>query len=548
MSKFFVLAFNKIIKKWLISACFILFFSWLFFNLLSSRMLLPAQDGWYSGGSTWGDLAFHLSLISSFVFGDNSFFSPENPVYAGQKLSYPFFFDFVSAILVKLGLGLRWGLIAPALIFLVVLTGLIYFLTLKITKSKLSAYLAPFIFFFNGSIFGIYYFWQDFQKSSEGFLNFLGNLSKQYAHLADFNIHFSNIICDFLLPQRTFILGLTLGILAIYFLWLYFDNGQKKNLLIAGFAVSFLPIIHFHSFLAISLISGILALLQIGKNPRKFSDWFYFVLPIVIFALPQIFWILPHGSAGFIKWQFGWMKGGENFFWFWLKNLGIYLPVIILAFLTASRKLKIFYLPFLILFGLANLFIFQPSDFDNMKLMLFWFLLSSVLMADFLGKIWKKFSIKGIPLIIFIFLALTLTGGISVLREGTTRWLMFSNEDIALAKFVRENTVVDSLFLTSDKHNHFAPCLAGRKIIMGYRGWLWTHGINYQEREKDVALMFSGGERAKELLQKYKINFAVIGPSEKTDFGANEDFYDKNFPVLIKIGETKIYQIQDAQQ
>ena len=60
--------------------------------------------------------------------------------------------------------------------------------------------------------------------------------------------------------------------------------------------------------------------------------------------------------------------------------------------------------------------------------------------------------------------------------------------------------------------------------------------------------MFSGGERAKELLQKYKINFAVIGPSEKTDFGANEDFYDKNFPVLIKIGETKIYQIQDAQQ
>jgi len=536
--------FASIIKKWLFPACLILFFLWLFFELFSSRMLFPGKDGWYSGGSTWGDLAYHLSLISSFVWGDNSFFSPQNPIYLGQKLSYYFFFDFLSAILAKLGLSLRWSLIVPALFFSLCLVGLIYFLTLKITRNKVSAAMSPFIFLFNGSIVGIYYFWQDFQKSGFGLFKFLMAMPKQYAHLADFNIHFSNIICDYLLPQRPIILGLTLGVLAIYFLWLYFNNGRKKDLFFAGLIISFLPAVHFHSFLAMVLISAMLAIFLIIKKPRTLLDWLYFGLPIVVFALPQIFWLLPSNSTSFLRWQFGWMASSENIGLFWLKNLGVYILFIILAFIFCERKLKIFYLPFLGLFLISNLIIFQPHDYDNMKLMIFWFLLSSVLMADFLGKIWKKFLVAGPLLALFIFILLIICGTLSVLRESYTRWLMFDREDIALAKFVRENTLPSAIFLTSDKHNHFIPCLSGRKIIMGYRGWLWTHGINYQEREKDIALMFEDSSVAKNLLEKYGVDYVAVGESEKQNFKVDENFYNQNFPILIESGNTKIYKIK----
>ena len=78
---------------------------------------------------------------------------------------------------------------------------------------------------------------------------------------------------------------------------------------------------------------------------------------------------------------------------------------------------------------------------------------------------------------------------------------------------------------------------------MGYPGWLWTHGIKYQEREKDIILMFSGAPEAKNLFKEYSINYVMIGPKERDSFTVNEDFFNLNYPVLIEIADTKIYQI-----
>lgn len=547
-----------------------LFFFWLFFNLLSSHMLFPGKDGWYSSGSTWGDLAFHLSLISSFAWGENSLFSslnfavsnlaaslvgggsslppPTNPVYFGERISYPFLPDLFSSLLVKSGLSLRQSLILPSLFFLMILVILIYLLTLKITKSKFGAFIAPLIFFFNGSIFAVYYFWQDFKESHLSFFSFLQNLQKEYAHLADYNLKFSNIICDYLLPQRAIIWGLILGILTIYFFWQYFENKERKNLLKAGITAAFLPLIHTHSFLTMVLIAGFLVIIQFIQKPKSFkkifSEWLYFALPIIIIALPQVLWLFPFNKEGFFRLQFGWMKGQDNIFWFWLKNLGIHFPLIILAFFAADRKLKIFYLPFLGLFLISNLIIFQPNDYDNMKIMIFWFLLSCILIVNFFQQILNRFSLKGLFIILPIFLLLTVMGILSVYREALTKWLMFSKEDIEIAKFIRENTPKNTLFLTSDKHNHLVPTLTGREILMGYRGWLWTYGIHYQEREKDILTIFSGKKEAKNLLKKYKIDYVFMGSSERLVFSASDQFFDQNFTLFFKSGDTKIYKIK----
>lgn len=525
-----------------------LFFFWLFFNLLSSRMLFPGEKGLYSGGSTWGDLAFHLSLISSFVWGGNSPSSPFNPTYFGEKLTYPFIPDLISAYLIKMGMSLRWSLIVPSLIFLLILVFLIYFLTLKITKSKIGAILTPFIFFFNGSILGTYYFWQDFKESGLSFFSFLGNLQKQYAHLEKYNLHFSNIICDYLLPQRAIIFGLVLGVISLYFLWKYFEGKEKKDLLKTGLIVGFLPLIHTHTFLAIVLVAGFLGLIELFSNLKNFKkiifDWLYFLIPIILIALPQIFWLGILEKKGFWHFQIGWMKSEENIFLFWFKNLGLYLVLIILAFIFAKNELKIFYLPFLGLFLISNLIIFQPDDYDNMKIMLFWFLLSCLLIANLFQQILNRFSLKGLFIIIPIFLLLIVTGVLSVYRESYTKWLMFSNEDIKVAEFIKENTPKDSIFLTSDKHNHLVPCLAGRKILMGYRGWLWTHGIDYRQREKDVLTMFSGKIGAKNLIENYGIDYVFIGHSERKNFNANDLFFNQNYSLVFNSEDIKIYKVK----
>ena len=92
----------------------VVFFGWLFGALLSSHMLMPKGDGWYSGGSTWGDLAWHLSMLSNFAERGLGAVR-EDPIYPGTKLSYPFLPDLLSAGLVRCGLSIRASLILPTL-------------------------------------------------------------------------------------------------------------------------------------------------------------------------------------------------------------------------------------------------------------------------------------------------------------------------------------------------------------------------------------------------------------------------------------------------
>lgn len=546
------MSFGKIlIKKYWPLLILILIFGWLFFNLLSSHMLLQKPDGLYSGGSTWGDLPFHLSLVNSFVNRGNLAFQ-EHPVYIGSPLRYPFLTDLIAAGLIKIGVSLRVSLIVPSWIFLILLVAAIYFLTLKISKSRIGAFLAPFIFFFNGAIYSLRYFWQDFKLSGMGFWKFLGNMSKEYGHLADHHIEFSNIIADYILPQRAVILGLLLGVIVVYLLWLYWENKDRKKLLWAGVVLGILPLVHTHTFMALCFVALFLALINLWQDRKNFKkiivNWLYFGIPLLIVALPSILWLFPKSSPGFFKFGFGWMKDTESFSSFWFKNLGVYLILFIVAFIFSRPKVRSFYLAFFGLFIITNLFIFQPNIYDNMKIMLWWFLLSIILAAEFFQYLRNKIGYKSFLIIIPIFILLIPTGFLSVLRESYVSWQLFSNEDIALANFVKDQTPSNAIFLTSDKHNNPVPCLAGRRIVMGYRGWLWTHGIDYRQREADVMGMYQGSSKSLSLIADYKVSYALIEMDKIYDFGINSQFFFEHFPViyqsqnyiLFKINQNKV--------
>jgi len=547
------MVFQNFCKKHWPLLILIIFFGWLFFNLLSSHMLEPKSDGLYSGGSTWGDLAFHLSLISSIKERGFSALKA-HPVYIGEKLRYPFVSDFISATLEKIGVSLRWSLILPSFIFLMVLVVLLYFLVFKITHSRIGAVLVPFLFFFNGSTFSLKYFWQDFKASGVSLITFFGQLTKEYGHLADYRINFSNIIADYILPQRAIILGLVLGVAVVYFLWLYWQSGERKKLLYAGLLTAIIPIIHTHTFMSLVFAACFLVLIEFFQNIKNFKkiiiNWLWFALPVLILALPQVLWLYPASSQHFMRFGFGWMSGslnqmdqGENVLWFWIKNLGLYLPAFIIGFVLARPKLKTFYLAFLGLFVLSNLIIFQPHIYDNMKIMLWWFLLSLILIGDWFAQIKNKMKKEGYLVIAAIFLLLIPTGFLSVFRESYVNWRIFSQEDMALANFVLKNTPKEAIFLTSDRHNHPIPCFTGRRILMGYRGWLWTHGIDYRQRENDVISIYEGAEKSFDLIKQYGINYIVIEQDKIKDFHINKDFFILNQEQFMLIYQSPNYLV-----
>ncbi|MDD3614555.1 MAG: hypothetical protein PHF40_02505 [Candidatus Pacebacteria bacterium] len=529
----------------------LLFFGWLFFDLLSSHTLLEINGSLYSAGSTWGDLPYHLTLITNFKERGLIDVLKNDPLYFGEQTRYPFALDYFSSLLMKAGLNLRWSIILPSFIALLALVVLIYLLVLKITKKRVAAFLTPFLFILNGSTFALYYFFKDFAQSDQSLVRFIQNLSIQYTHLSQHQIEFSNVVADFLLPQRTIVLGLVFACLALYFLWNYWETKKSKNLLWAGIIIGLMPAVHTHLFLALVIFCGFLFLIQwIFYHELRIKDWLLCALPVLVLALGPTLWFFPFGNKSFFRVQWGWMAK-ETFFWlFWFKNLGLYLIFIIAGFIIAlqlnhQKKITSFYSASIGIFVLANIFIFQPWEFDNTKIFMLWFLLSTVIIAVFFDYLFRKKS-WGYKIIAFVLLLITLLPGIlAVQKERANRYVLYSPVDQALAAFVQKNTKPTDLFLTTDKHNNPISSLAGRRILMGYRGWLWSHGIDYSDRYKDLARIYQGADDAYQLINKYSPDYILIERYPANDWVINFEYFRNSFPVVYENPGYILYKAEE---
>lgn len=521
----------------------IVFSACLFYQLLSTHMLQPKADGLYSGGSTWGDLAWHLSMISNFI-QRGSVAVRENPIFPGTKLSYPFIPDLISAWLVKSGLSLRASLIIPSLLSILGFIAALYLLARSMGARTLGSISSVFLVLFNGSIFGMFYLWRDYHSSSASLSSTI--LRADYSH-PDHNLRFSNFVCDLLLPQRAADFGFLIGTVAVLFLWRYWNSSNRTNLFYAGLLLSSLPLIHFHTFVALTIVAGLLVLIELLLEGKEWSPtfraWLWFSLPMIILALPQVLWILPRQPGHFLRPVYGWMNGKESVWWFWLKNMSPHLFIFALACCFVKPKVRTFNLAFVGLFAISNLVIFQPHDYDNLKLMFWWFLLSSILTGLMLDAFVRRSHGLGLSLSFILLASMIATGSVSVWRELHLSARMFSSEDIELANFVKDHTSTDAIFLTSDRHTNPIACLAGRRIVMGYRGWLWTHGLNYGSRERDVMNMFRGSDQTMQLLGQYGVGYVLIEQDKIKDFHENPEFFESQFPVVYRNPNFTLLQI-----
>ena len=116
-----------------------------------SRAVIEDSTGLSTGLlNNFGDLPFHLSVITSFAFGNN--FPPEDPTYAGVRFTYPFLSDFVSAVFVRCGADLRESMFIENYILGLAFVGLVHRWALVMLRDRLAAIITPFIVLLNGGM------------------------------------------------------------------------------------------------------------------------------------------------------------------------------------------------------------------------------------------------------------------------------------------------------------------------------------------------------------------------------------------------------------
>ena len=499
--------------------------------------------------NVWGDWNQHLAQTTSFAYGEN--FPSEQTVLSGQKITYPLLTNFASALLVTGGFGLLTAMKIPGVLLVISGLGMLTAL-LRLTAGPGTMLVGAVLFYAFGGL-GFVNFFTDLSASGMPLGEFLRNLPHEYTltfgEVPVSNINFINPIFAYIIPQRAFLFGLpiTLTVLCLLYAGLR-DRAPREPFLAAGLIAALLPLVHTHSLVFLGLLTPGLALLTwkqlAGRRRRRFRwkylrPWLYFVVPILLLALPQVLWLSAGVQAtAFLRPQFGWTAHGDFLPWFWLKNLGLFLPLLLMGFFWLRGRdslLLRFTLAAGIVWVLTNLLVFQPWDWDNTKFLVYWLVLSIPAVSAFLVWLFGRGRV-GKASVIAIFPFLVLAGLADVTRTlppNHYRAAMFDERAQRIAMAARESAAPDSIWLTAQQVNNPFASLAGQRLLLGYTGWLWSYGLEYAEREDDVRRMYEGVPETPALLRHYGVDFVVIGPAERGDegFTVNERFFARRYPV-----------------
>jgi len=190
------------------------------------RAMIDVPEGIFTGVlNNFGDLPFHLSVISSFAYGNN--FPPQDPTYAGVRFTYPFLTDFVSAIFVRCGADLRQSMFIENFVVALAFVGLLHRWALEMLRDKLAAVITPMLVLLNGG-FGWVLLWkQATDKNKDSWLGILQNLPPSFTVIPETTWRWGNAVSTLLIPQRGFLLGLPLAVIVFTQWWLSEEKPGK---------------------------------------------------------------------------------------------------------------------------------------------------------------------------------------------------------------------------------------------------------------------------------------------------------------------------------
>jgi hypothetical protein len=513
---------------------------WLVFD----RAFYETAQGLFTGDShNLGDLSFHLAVTSGFALGTN--LPPEHPELAGARLTYPFLVDFGAALLVRAGATARAGYLFQNLLLAGSFVALLHLFTLRLTRDRSAARLAPLLVLFSGGL-GFAIFLRDVLADGGGVAAFLTRLPRDYT-IAPEGLRWGNALTTLLVPQRALLLGAPLVLAVWTLLWGGLGpaaevRGPRRLLAAAGVLTGLLPLVHTHGFVA----AFGTALLLVPLFPSVGRDWLRFFAPALLLGAPQALWLAHDSSLGagrFLALHMGWDRGALDPVSFWLLNTGAFLPLLALAYARLTRgPLLRFLLPPLVFFAVPNLLRLSPWIWDNVKFLFFWYLASVPLVAWWLARL-ARASRAGLVACAVLTASLAFSGALDVFRVASRQveLRVFDAEGVAFAATALQQTPPRALVLHSPTYDSPA-LLSGRRSLLGYPGHIWSQGLDAGSRQADIERIYTGGPDAEELLRGYGVDFILVGPQERRDLRVDDAFLER-FPLVARRGDYQLRKL-----
>ena len=242
--------------------------------------------------------------------------------------------------------------------------------------------------------------------------------------------------------------------------------------------------------------------------------------------------------------------------WFWFRNVGLFLPFFAgLALLGGvARRLRRLTTPLWLWFIVPNLIAFHPSEWNNTKYFLFWQIAGCLLIASWLSRAFSAAALrrKAAPryllqiAAVVCFLSMISAGGLDTVRamQRSTAIPWVEHDDLDAALWLRANSQPDAILVYGTNNTSAVAALSGRRAVSGYPGWTYDLGLpDWASRWSETGQILSGGPEASSDVNRYGVDYVVMGPIERSQFNGSDSYWMANGTLVFQQGDYSIYRV-----
>ncbi len=546
------------------------------------------------GGSIYCNVnAFCSDLISHIAYGNaplNHTFPPPYTMATGIIDVFPFIYDLYTMLLAEYGLGLLNSIMTTDVLMVFSFTSLSVLLAYRVSKSTFTTSAAALMFWF-GTNFVVALPFYIFSDALARFYPWIVIFLPKLAYIAQISgflvVNQSSIneaallsqlligswvppLNAMLLPQRSFMLGLALGLSIMYVLYDMLFRSKKPILLefaLLGAMVGMLPMVQPPILLAIAII-GVFATIHVLLH-KEWRAWLTglaaFISVLLALALPQIAYLsrqpLPAGWFHFVYQTFV-LTNGSNvfvtalfaliaFLMYWLEFLGLVFPLAIVGIYASKRSggsLLPLAVPFFAILGAISLYSIRLNGSDMNNVLLFSLLPFSIFAGYALHSVYAKGGTYKAIAIIFILL---ICGNYVAVYSGTFAqggYTLVSPAEINATNFILNTTPANAMFAVNDFYTLYSivPSLASRRTVLSIAAYAADASGSTSALANATDIIFRTGSCS--AMARYNVSYLYFtsNPSAPNAPGVNATAVASDVVLDTSPNLTLVYRANDT--
>jgi len=203
-----------------------------------------------------------------------------------------------------------------------------------------------------------------------------------------------------------------------------------------------------------------------------------------------------------------------------------------------------FVIPAVVLFLFACFVKTAPWEWDNIKLIIWSYLIVLPFVWSELVSRWPFFVRVAVCVALFGSGFFTLFGG---LAAGRTGFGLADRTELDAIGVVVANLPPEARYAAHPTYNH-PLLLQGRKVIQGYAGHVWTQGFNHGEDSNKLTQLLNGAPNWKELARYFRTRYLFWGRMETANYPQSTRPWEKESKLVVSGPWGSIYDLESPRE